>query len=366
MKSFWRNIPWAFLLLVFLVAFPFIPGLEKKISDTLGLQIGTQLPTLLIYGILGLALNVVLGYTGQLHLGIAAFFGIGAITAGVFRVELYPFQFGFWQTILVATAVSALIGVLLSSPTLRLRGDYLALVTLGFGMITTTMIRKFEEITGGKRLLGPINPPVLPHWLQSILTNLGIGTSWTEDYRLFYFLCLGFLMVIYLLLANLERSRLGRAWYAIREDELAASCMGINTARMKLASFALGAAIAGMAGALYAIRSNTSGDPNNYEFPGSATILCAVILGGLGNRNGVLLGIFFIEGFELIFSPIADKHIQSWLGSDNTTPNRFLQFSTWKMMIFGLALILVMRFRPHGLLSAVRGESKRTQPSGVR
>lgn len=339
----------AILVFAALTVYP-LSGLDPVIKEHLnGAEIGSTLPTLFIFGILGLSLNVVLGYAGQLHLGIAAFFGIGAFTAGILRVEIYPFQAAFWPTLILSMLVSAGIGVALSSPTLRLRGDYLALVTLGFGVITITLLRKFDLITGGKQTLSPIPEPVLPEFLVEFLANLNIPNQWRgSDYQLFYYLSLFFLMGIYWMLRNLERSRLGRAWLAIREDELAATCMGINTARLKLAAFALSAGLAGLAGALYAIRRNTTLEPTAYDFQLSATVLCAVILGGMGNRNGVLLGVFFIFGFEYLFAPILDGYMQR--ANINPQGKHYLQFNNWKLLIFGLSLILMMRFRPHGIL----------------
>ena len=354
-----QKIILAALVFAGLVAYPVIPGLDDALKNVLKHPFGAVLPTLFIFGILGLSLNVVLGYAGQLHLGVAAFFGIGAFVAGILRVDIYPFQLGFWPTLLVAIAVTTLIGVLLSSPTLRLRGDYLALVTLGFGVITITLLRKFDEITGGKQTLNPIPPPSLPGFMDGPLGAIGINTDWLVDYRLYYYLNLFFLTGVYLVLWNLERSRLGRAWMAIREDELAATCMGINAARLKLAAFAMSAGIAGMAGALYATKMGSTLEPTFYDFQLSATILCAVILGGLGNRNGVLLGIFFISGFEYLFANILDGYLQR--SNINPDGKSYLSFSNWKLMIFGLALILMMRFRPHGMLPEGRSETKKPE-----
>jgi branched-chain amino acid transport system permease protein len=353
-----KSIIVSLLLFGVLAAYPLIPFSSQTSEGTVRgllddqLKIGYALPTLFVYSILGLALNVVLGYTGQLHLGIAAFFGIGAFTAGVLRNPNYPFKSGLWETLLIAALVTTMIGILLSSPTLRLRGDYLALVTLGFGEITITLLRKFVEITGGQQTIN-VPPPVLPEFIKPVLGPFNIQPDFS-DYRLYYYLCLALLALVYLLLWNLERSRLGRAWFAVREDELAASCMGINTARAKLASFALGAGLAGLAGSLYTVLQSTTRAPTDYGFPLSATILCAIILGGLGNRKGVLLGVLFIMGFENLFAPKLDSYLQRL-----ELNKEYLKVSTWKMMLFGLALILVMRFRPHGLLPAVRGETKR-------
>jgi len=349
-----HRIPWGLLIFAGLAAGPFIPLVQTFVLEN---NLGSTLPSLFIGAILGLALNVVLGNAGQLHLGIAAFYGIGAFTMAILQVAIYPFQWGFWPALLMAALVSAFIGIVLSSPTLRLRGDYLALVTLGFGVITITLLRKFDEITGGKQTLNPIPTPKLPEFLtspytwwdnKSLLNLLELGDDWSKEYRLFYFLTLGFLAAIYWLLRNIERSRLGRAWLAVREDELAATCMGINAARMKLAAFALSAGIAGLAGGLYAVKTGTTNEPTYFDFSLSVTVLCAVILGGLGSRNGVLLGILFINGFELILAPQLDSYLQKL--NFNPEGKNYLKFSNWKLMIFGLALLLMMRFRPYGII----------------
>jgi branched-chain amino acid transport system permease protein len=347
-------IPWSLLLFVSLAILPFVPQAAEFIRE---FNFGSALPNILIFGILALGLNVVIGNAGQLHLGIAAFFGIGAFTMAIARVSYYPFQLGFWQGLIVATLISALIGMALAAPTLRLRGDYLALVTLGFGVITITLLRKFDEVTGGKQTLNQIPPPQLPEFLREplgVLTNesplqwLGLSADWSADYRLFYLMMLGFLGAIYWMLRNIERSRLGRAWLAIREDELAATCMGINAARLKLGAFTLGAALAGLAGGLFVTKMETTNEPTAYDFQLSVMVLSAVILGGLANRNGVLIGVFLILGFEYLLSPAVDSWIQhkKW----NPEGKNYLRFSNWKLMIFGLALILTMRFRPRGIL----------------
>jgi branched-chain amino acid transport system permease protein len=369
-----HRFPWSLLVFAALAAYPFIPGLDDYLYDLplvdQTVRFGSKLSSLFIFAMLGLALNIVLGNAGQLHLGIAAFFGIGAFTTGILRVGIYPFQFGFWPTMLITIGVSTAIGLILSSPTLRLRGDYLALVTLGFGVITITLLRKFDEITGGKQTLSPLPPPALPEFVEVWLANwFGIGeakNAWDRDYRLFYFLCLFFLGGTYWLLNNLERSRLGRAWLAIREDELAATCMGINSARLKLLAFTLSAGIAGLAGGLYATKLGTTSEPTSYDFQLSVTILCAVILGGLSNRMGVVLGVFFIQGFEYVFSPIVDHHLQG-LPNFNPEGKNYLKFSNWKLMVFGLALILMMRFRPHGIFPERRtsGKQKNARSTNV-
>jgi branched-chain amino acid transport system permease protein len=366
-----HRIPWSLLVFIGLAAYPFIPwpgyaSLDAALALKLDQAVGATLPTLFVFAILGLALNVVLGNAGQLHLGIAAFFGIGAFVMGMFRVGIYPFQFGFGTSLLIAVIATSLVGVVVSSPILRLRGDYLALVTLGFGVITITLLRKFDEITGGKQSLGPIEPPIVPEFIKDLLRFLQLKDDWPKevwlnDYRLYYYLTLVFLAAVSFVLRNLEMSRLGRAWLAIREDELAATCMGINVAKLKLGAFALSAAIAGLAGALYATKMRSTLEPTFYDFSLSATVLCAVILGGLGNRNGVLLGVFFIFGFEYLFARIGDGYLQRQ--NFNPEGKNYLKFNNWKLLIFGMALILMMRFRPHGILP--EGRSSKT-PSKLK
>jgi branched-chain amino acid transport system permease protein len=344
MNASWRKwirfevVGIALLLLYPLLGFP--ESMLRGLTDT---SIGSQLTFLFIFAILALGLNVVVGYTGLLHLGIAAFFGVGAYVAAILTVPGYPFRLSFPLALIVATAVAGLLGLILGAPTLRLRGDYLALVTLGFGEVVRFAIRNLEEITGGTKGLNPVPPPTLP----------GLDST---DYRVFYFVSLGLLLVVLLLLWRLEKSRLGRAWVAVREDELAASCMGIQAARVKLSAFALGAALAGLAGALYAAKLTSTAGPDAYDFSRSIIILCCLILGGLGSLRGAVLGVFLLVGFDNVLAPIVDGMIQK--SGVNASGSAFLTFSNWRLMIFGLALILMMRFRPEGLFPAQRARKQ--------
>jgi branched-chain amino acid transport system permease protein len=180
-----------------------------------------------------------------------------------------------------------------------------------------------------------------------------------------YYISLALLLGVIWLLRNLERSRLGRAWIAIREDELAANCMGINTARAKLAAFALGSALAGLAGGIYASSLGNTSDPEAYGFPRSITTLCCLILGGLGSIRGALVGTLLLVGFDNVLAPAIDSWMQgsdavvavdAWLQRVIPNPDGklWLSFVNWKLMTFGLALILMMRFRPEGLLPSRR------------
>ena len=289
-----------------------------------------------------------------MHLGIAAFFGIGAYTVGILTVPFFPFQQSFLVSAVAAVLMAVLIGVLTTAPILRLRGDYLALVTLGFGLITLYAIRNLDAITEGTKGLNPIEPGPIPGVTGQDMTPYKVNDEWGRRwyaYPYFYFVALGLLGLTMLFLRNLERSRLGRAWVALREDELAASCMGLNPARLKLAAIAIGAGLAGLAGSLYAVSLRTTGNPQAYDFTLSMIMVCCVILGGLGNRPGVLLGVFLLMGFDRIVTNMLDNMIQEQLDSGGKS---YLKVSGWKLMIFGTVLILMMRFRPEGILPEAR------------
>ncbi len=338
---------WVPVLFAALAAYPFLPFAEGNR--------GEQFTILFIYAILALGLNVVIGYAGLLHLGIAAFFGIGAYTVGILTVPFFPFQQSFLVAALAAVAVSAAIGVVTTAPILRLRGDYLALVTLGFGLITLYAIRNLDAITEGTKGLNPIEAGPIPGMpentdLSSLQVNSEWGVRWYK-YPYFYFVALGALGAVMIVLKNLEQSRLGRAWVALREDELASACMGLNPARLKLAAIAVGAGLAGLAGALYAMSLRTTGNPQGYDFTLSMIMVCCVILGGLGNRPGVLLGVFLLMGFDRILTGILDNLIQKQFDFGSKA---YLKLSGWKLMIFGAVLIVMMRFRPEGLLPETR------------
>jgi branched-chain amino acid transport system permease protein len=329
-----------------LAAAPFFPGRYVAIY-------GTQLIPVLCFAILALGLNVVVGYTGLLHLGIAAFFGIGAYTTGILTTTGFPFGASFVVAVAAAAVIAAAIGVATTAPTLRLRGDYLALVTMGFGLITVYVIKNLDAITDGTKGLTPVSPNFLPGIDDPKLPagRPGWNDSWRK-YPYLYYLCLATLATVMFFLRNLERSRLGRAWVALREDELAASCMGLNPARLKLSAIALGAGLAGLTGALFAVSQDGTTEPRAYGFERSMVAVCCVILGGLGNRPGVVLGVFLLIGFDQILTPMLDN----WLQEQKLNPKgkEYLKVSGWRLFIFGLALILMMRFRPEGLLPAAR------------
>lgn len=348
----WRF--WLYLELGLLVGFLLYPlvGVDGVVLQWTGRPLGSDLTILFVFAVLALGLNVVLGYTGLLHLGIAAFFGIGAYITAILLVRDYPFQVGFVAALAAAVVGAALAGLLVGAPTLRLRGDYLALVTLGFGEVVRVTLRNFENLTGGMSPLTNVPQP---------FQQANPAVAWIP----MYYIALVALLLSYLLLRRLELSRVGRAWNAIREDELAAACMGLRAARIKLSAFALGAGLAGLAGCLYAVSIRTTSDPEAYGFNRSVLVLCCVILGGLGSLRGAILGVFLLIGFDNILTPMLDSAIQrsgfvESVQASMTDPEarelarRLLTFTNWKLAIFGIVLVLMMRFRPEGLLPSAR------------
>lgn len=312
-----------------------IPFLDPLLPNDY--RIAGQMRPIFIFAILGLGLNIVTGYTGLLNLGVAAFMAIGVYSYAILTCDIYPFRFGFWTALLLTVGVGAMAGVVLGLPTIRLRGDYLAIVTLGFGEMVQDSLRNLDNITQGTQGINPLPGPTIFGYAlgtQSILPS--------------YFFLLSMVAAVVVFSRNLEHSRVGRSWISIREDEIAATCMGINPMKVKLLAFAIGASLAGMAGALYAAYLGSTGEPGNYDFQTSIVALCIVIIGGMGNISGVLLGAFVMVGFNSILLVKLTTLLQQngWMNTKNvlTVPGN------WKYMVFGLALILAMRFKPEGLL----------------
>ncbi|MCE2882849.1 MAG: branched-chain amino acid ABC transporter permease [Planctomycetaceae bacterium] len=301
--------------------------------------------TIIVFAIMGLGLNIVVGWTGLLNLGIAAFGALGAYAYGILTCEIYPFQFGFWGGLLLAACVGAVAGVLLGAPTLRLRGDYLAIVTLGFGEIVQDALKNLEAITKGTQGINPLPAASLP----------GVDITSETPVRWFY-LYLAILAVVVFLCRNLEFSRLGRQWFAVREDELAARCMAIEPDKAKLKAFATGAALAAVSGALLASVLSSTGEPANYDFQVSILALCIVIVGGIGSITGVLVGAIVMIGLNNIALPaISDAMQQAGIGS---TSNVFTSPNNYKYLTFGLALVLMMRVRPDGIVHSRKAVRK--------
>jgi branched-chain amino acid transport system permease protein len=318
----WR---WVVLAIAALVALPFAELVLPR-----DWRVGSLLPKIFAFAIIGQGLNIITGFAGQLNLGIAAFVAIGAYAFSMLTSPIYPPGLGFWAALALSTALAAAAGALLAVPMMRLRGDYLAIVTLGFSEIVQDCLKNLEPITKGTAGINPVAAPAF---------GKGLGA---------YGLYLALLLAVVLVARNLRWSRLGRQWVAVREDELAARSSGIDTARAKLAAFAWGSGLAGAGGALLVASIGTSGDPGTYDFQMSVMVLCAVIVGGMGSIGGVLLGSLVMFGLNDIVLDRLTMAIQQHGGGGSglTTPNN------WKYLLFGLALILTMRLRPAGLWPA--------------
>ncbi|MER8043386.1 branched-chain amino acid ABC transporter permease [Streptomyces sp. NPDC094032] len=322
--------------LVMAIAFPFI----QQSGDTYTLIA----VNILIFATVALGLNIVVGLAGLLDLGYVAFLGVGAYTAALVSgatSSAFGVQFPFWAAALTGMAASLVFGVVIGAPTLRLRGDYLAIVTLGFGEIFRIAMGNLDGTSGPQITNGPNGIPNIP---QLEFFGYNFGESHTVlgvelgAYANYYLLMILVMVIVMVVFSRAGNSRIGRAWVAIREDETAATAMGINGFRVKLVAFALGAALAGLAGTVQA-HVNTTVVPENYVFagpvpPNSAFLLAAVILGGMGTISGPIVG------SALLF----------------LIPAKLSFLQDYQLLGFGIALILLMRFRPEGLIANKRAK----------
>ncbi len=343
----------------------FLAGFSRNVFS-LPLPDDTVITFMMIFGIMAIGLNIVAGFAGLLDLGYVAFYALGAYTAAFFASPHFGsvswvlfsnvaagfpgIHMPFWIILPLAVLVAATFGALLGAPTLRLRGDYLAIVTLGFGEIVPIFFKNLAAITfsltiggltliklenvnltGGPLGINPIDPFVI----------FGISFGATSGVAAAY---LGMVLVVIAIVVarNLERSRMGRAWGAIREDETAAEMMGVNTVRTKLLAFALGASFAGAAGALQAsyLGASTS---DFFTFTTSILVLIMVILGGIGNIWGVLAGAIALTYIDKTLLPWIGTRVQA-VAPDFPNPTQF------NFLIFGILLVTMMRFRPEGFL----------------
>ena len=317
------------------------------LADAFG-GIGGPLTSVLILCIAALGLNVVVGLAGLLHLGIAAFMGIGGLLLAILTVPTNPLEIGFLPALVISILITAAVGSLLAAATLRLRSDSLAVVTLGFGEVVRALLGNLEQITGGMQGLSSVPPP----GAGLTLAGIDLGRAFVVDPRWFYFLALACLVAVVLFLRGLERSAVGRGWIAFREDPVAAATVGISTTQVRLSAFAIAAAITGLAGCLSAANLGTTGDPHSYGFGRSVAVLCAVILGGLGSLPGILLGVGILFGLDIVVIPAADAWLQQLQPAASAAGP--LTVGSWRLALVGLALIAMMRFRPEGLLPSRR------------
>ena len=274
--------------------------------------------TALIYVILGLGLNIVVGLAGLLDLGYVAFYAVGAYSYALLNVH---FGMGFWACLPIGAGLAMLFGIVLGFPVLRLRGDYLAIVTLGFGEIIRLILENWNEFSFGPSGIANIPRPGF----------FGIKMSIHQSLIYIYFIMVAMVIFTIFVVRRLQDSRIGRAWIALREDEVACQATGIDKTKTKLSAFALGATWAGMGGVVFAAKT-TFINPASFTIWESIMILCIVVLGGMGSIVGVIFG----AGILILL------------------PEYLRAFSEYRMLMFAAALVLMMVFRPHGIISAVR------------
>jgi branched-chain amino acid transport system permease protein len=311
----------------------------------------------LVLVVLALGLNIVVGYAGLLNFGYAAFFAIGAYTTGILTWPSHGLEFSFWIVIWIAVVVAALLGIVIATPTLKLRGDYIAIVTLAFGQIVPLFLRNLGDIsltigswkifehanlTNGVQGLNPVGRP----WIG--------GFEFGFDPAPWYYLILLIAALVIFTSARLEDSRLGRAWMALREDETAADCCGVDPVRTKLLAFALGACFSGFAGAYYAAKLQAI-FPELFNFNLSVMILCMVILGGMGNIKGVVIGGILIQLFDRVVLVQSTAAVHSLGQLLNLSFLNAVDLGLWRWFFFGLAMVVIMLIRPEGLFPSSAG-----------
>jgi branched-chain amino acid transport system permease protein len=330
------------LIVASLVALPF----ALQIAGTAWVRI-TNLAILFV--LLSLGLNIVVGFAGLLDLGYIAFYAVGAYVYALLASPHFNLHLPWWAILPIGAAVACIFGILLGAPTLKLRGDYLAIVTLGFGEIIRIFLNNLSEpfnLTNGPKGITTIDSVKVLGMDFANTTRIGdFAMSGTIKY---YYFLLAVLVVVIVVNLRLQNSRIGRAWEAIREDELAARSMGINTRNMKLLAFAMGASFGGVAGGMFsAIQGFIS--PESFVLNESVMVLAMVVLGGMGNIWGVILGAILLSFVPEILRYSVEPVQRALFGRSLIDPEVI------RMLLFGLAMVVMMLFRPAGLMpSAVR------------
>ena len=315
---------WIVILLAAAFCYPFFTGRYAQDVAT----------NVLIYVCLGLGLNVVVGLAGMLDLGYIAFYGVGAYTYALLNIH---YGMSFWICLPFAATLALLAGCFIGYPTLRMRGDYLAIVTLGFGEIVRILLNNWMDLTNGPNGLLGVKPPSI--LIPSFQGGISFEVFYLKKLHYLYYIALALAIVTVIAVRHLNFSRIGRAWESIREDETAAELMGVNTFKLKLLAYAMGALFAGLAGAFFCARMRFV-SPESFTFLESAMVLSMVVLGGMGSIPGIILG-----AAALI-----------------VLPEVFREFETYRMLVFGMSMVVMMLFRPAGLIPAkrmgTRGEEK--------
>ncbi|SES81672.1 amino acid/amide ABC transporter membrane protein 2, HAAT family (TC 3.A.1.4.-) [Natronincola peptidivorans] len=321
-------------------------------ANTYYLDVITQIG---IYVVLAIGLNIVVGFTGLLNLGYVGFYAVGAYTYAIFAtaqannfitssILQFPVSGNwFWMFLVIGMIAAGFVGFLLGLPVLRLRGDYLAIVTLGFAEIIRIVLNNLDKpinFTNGPKGLSPIKPPAF----------FGIPLNKTIHY---YFIVLILLVITVIVVNRLNNSRIGRAWTAIREDELAARTMGIPIVPMKLLAFSIGAAFAGMMGVLFAAKQSFI-DPSSFGFMESIGILAMVIMGGMGNIAGAIIGAFAVVVLQLHILKELSNFLRGLTVAGIVSISPQLDPAKYERLVFGLILVLMCIFRPQGFLPAKR------------
>jgi branched-chain amino acid transport system permease protein len=380
-KASWRRFRrehprarWIFPAVAVFLAFSY-PwwGLEGPLSSIFNDGLGIDNDTLFnmsIYIMLALGLNVVVGYAGLLDLGYVAFFALGAYTLGWFGSGLFEqrdihfldtsaarlpgIHLSFWVVVILAGVICAIAGIIIGWPTLRLRGDYLAIVTLGFGEIIPDVFRNGDDIhgfnlTNGVRGVTQMDRPGFGEGLNSATGGILPVRYNSLELRPWYFTILVMMLITIFVNLRLRDSKMGRAWIAVREDEIAASAMGVPLMRTKLWAYAIGAIFGGFAGAIYGSFINGI-FPTSFSFQISIIVLVMVIVGGMGNIWGVIVGAALISWLNFVG---LDK-IGDWINSGIPGSSNDIVIAKYKIGIFGALLVIMMLFRPEGLIPSAR------------
>jgi branched-chain amino acid transport system permease protein len=372
-----RSLPLLFTVLAVLIFIFYqfvLGGLIQPVQDAVGGWLPlSSINQCLIWATLAVGLNIVVGYAGLLDLGYVAFWAIGGYVAAWIMSPFFAqwkvnilgsappgletgIHINFWLVLPVGAAFCALWGVIIGAPTLRLKSDYLALVTLGFGEIIPEVFRNAGDVNGfnlsnGTKGIDPLDPiPTGPfHLIPGVPANLGPFDN-TFKFIVYGLLC-AFAIFVSL---RIRVGRLGRAWLAIREDELAASMMGVPLMQTKLAAYAVGAAIGGIGGVAYATLTNGV-SPDSFQFANSIILLAMIVLGGMGNVWGVLVGALVLEWINSTGLAQFGSSFNNAFGTD-------IEFSSYNFLIFGALLIIFMLFRREGLLPEARTREVLQEP----
>ena len=344
------------------LAFALLACLLASLPFLIGLGLGNSwvrvLDFVLLYILLAIGLNIVVGYAGLLDLGYIAFYALGAYLYAWLASPHFGLHLPFWLVLPIGAMLAGLFGVLLGAPTLRLRGDYLAIVTLGFGEIIRIFMNNLNapfNLTNGPQGMNLIDPFSIAGFSFGKPLQLA-GMTLPPTY-FYYYLFLAFTLLAIFIAMRLQNSRIGRAWAAIREDEIAAAAMGINTRNMKLLAFAMGAIFGGLAGGLFAAFQGFI-SPESFNLWESILVLCMIVLGGMGNIPGVILGAVLLTVIPEALRYLGDLQ-RATLGHVVVDP------SDLRMLLFGVALVAMMLFRPAGLLPSRQRKREFSADGGV-